>query len=59
MSFRLFRRVRIVPGLRVNLSPRGVSLSVGRRGAWFTAGPRGPAGDGRMAGNGSILDGAG
>ena len=41
MGFRLWRRVRIVPGLRVNLSKSGVSLSVGRRGAWYTTGPRG------------------
>jgi hypothetical protein len=30
-----------MPGLRMNLSRSGVSLSVGRKGAWFTAGPRG------------------
>jgi Protein of unknown function (DUF4236) len=41
MSFRFFRRVRIVPGLRVNLSKRGASVSIGRRGAWYTVGPRG------------------
>ncbi len=36
MGFRLWRRVRIVPGLRVNLSKSGVSLSAGRRGALGT-----------------------
>jgi Protein of unknown function (DUF4236) len=41
MTLRFFRRVRIVPGLRVNLSKSGASVSVGRRGAWFTTGPRG------------------
>ena len=41
MSLRFFRRVRIVPGLRVNLSKSGASVSVGRRGAWYTVGPRG------------------
>jgi hypothetical protein len=41
MTLRFFRRVRIIPGLRANLSRSGVSLSVGRRGAWYTAGPRG------------------
>jgi hypothetical protein len=41
MSIRFWRRVRIVPGLRVNLSKSGASLSVGRRGAWLTSGPRG------------------
>jgi hypothetical protein len=41
MGFRFFRRVRIAPGFRVNLSKRGVSLSAGGRGHWFTIGPRG------------------
>jgi uncharacterized protein DUF4236 len=41
MPLRLWRRFRIVPGLRVNLSKGDLSLSVGRRGAWFTTGARG------------------
>jgi Protein of unknown function (DUF4236) len=41
MRLRLWRRFRIVPGIRANLSRSGVSLSVGRRGAWYTTGPRG------------------
>jgi hypothetical protein len=41
MTIRFWRRVRIAPGLRVNLSKRGASVSVGRRGAWLTTGPRG------------------
>ena len=41
MPLRLFRRVQIVPGLRVNLSKGGLSLAIGRRGAWYTTGPRG------------------
>src|SRR5271166_3809627 len=41
MGFRFFRRVRIVPGVRLNLSKSGVSASIGGRGAWFTVGPRG------------------
>jgi hypothetical protein len=44
MPLRFFRRVRLAPGLRVNLSKSGVSLSIGARGAWFTVGPRGPRG---------------
>src|SRR6202035_4070240 len=32
------RRVRLFPGMRVNLSQLGASLSVGRRGSWFTFG---------------------
>jgi hypothetical protein len=30
-----------MPGLRVNLSKRGASLSIGHRGAWYTFGPSG------------------
>jgi hypothetical protein len=41
MSLRFFRRKTIVPGLRLNLSKSGVSISVGRRGAWFTIRPGG------------------
>jgi hypothetical protein len=43
MGFRFWRRVRIIPGMRVNLSKRGVSASIGKRGLWLTVGPRGPA----------------
>ena len=38
MSYRLFRRVRIAPGLTVNLSKSGPSLSIGGRGAHVTMG---------------------
>jgi hypothetical protein len=41
MGFRFQRRIRIVPGLHLNLSKFGVSASVGRRGSWLTFGPRG------------------
>ena len=41
MGFRFQRRIRILPGFRLNVSKTGVSGSVGRRGAWFTFGPRG------------------
>ena len=39
--FRLFRRVRIAPGLTVNLSKSGPSLSLGVRGAHVTLGRTG------------------
>lgn len=41
MSFRFFRRIRIAPGIRLNLSGSGISASVGRRGAWYTIGANG------------------
>lgn len=40
MGLRFSRRIGIAPGLRVNLSKSGVGLSVGRKGAWLTFGPR-------------------
>ncbi|MCU1317498.1 MAG: hypothetical protein JWN63_2820 [Candidatus Acidoferrum typicum] len=41
MGFRLSRRIRLFPGVRLNVSKSGVSASLGRRGAWLTVGPRG------------------
>jgi len=40
MPLRFSRRVSLIPGLRMNLSKSGPSLSVGHRGTWFTVGPR-------------------
>ena len=41
MSFRFWRRIRIAPGVTLNLSKSGGSLSFGPRGAKFTVGSRG------------------
>ncbi|HDH96892.1 MAG TPA: DUF4236 domain-containing protein [Proteobacteria bacterium] len=41
MAFRFWRRVRIAPGVTLNLSKSGASISVGPRGAKFTIGSRG------------------
>ena len=41
MGLRLFRRIKIAPGISLNLSKSGVSTSVGVRGAHVTIGPRG------------------
>ena len=41
MGFRFSRRVSILPGLKLNLSGSGVSLSAGVRGAHIDLGPRG------------------
>ncbi len=40
-NFRFYRRMRIFPGLSVNLSKSGPSLTVGVSGAHVTVGPRG------------------
>jgi len=41
MGFRFRRSFKVAPGLRLNLSKSEMSTSVGRRGLWFTVGPRG------------------
>jgi hypothetical protein len=41
MGFRFYRRIRIAPGLTLNLSKRGTSVSVGERGAHVTLGSHG------------------
>ena len=41
MGYRFWRRVKIAPGVTLNLSKSGGSLSFGPRGAKFTVGPRG------------------
>ena len=38
MGFRFSRRIRIAPGIRLNLSKSGISTSIGTRGAWMTFG---------------------
>ena len=40
MAFQFYKRIRLIPGLRVNLSRSGASLSIGHRGAWYTIGAR-------------------
>jgi hypothetical protein len=40
MTIRFWRRVRVAPFLRLNLSKSGVSISAGKRGAWLTIGRR-------------------
>lgn len=41
MGFRFYKRIRIAPGLSINLGKRGASVSVGPRGAKMTFGPNG------------------
>jgi tetratricopeptide (TPR) repeat protein len=41
MAFRFFRRMKLAPGVSLNLSKSGASLSFGPRGAKVTVGPRG------------------
>ena len=52
MGFRFWRRVRIAPGLRVNLSRSGASLSAGPTGAAATIGPGGARGTVGLPGTG-------
>ena len=41
MGWRLFRRVRLAPGMRLNFSRSGPSISIGPRGLTRTFGRRG------------------
>jgi hypothetical protein len=41
MPFRFQRRISVAPGIRLNLSKRSISTSIGGRGSWFTIGTRG------------------
>ncbi len=52
MGFRFWRRVRILPGVSLNLSKSGASLSFGPRGARYTIGPRGTRATVGMPGTG-------
>lgn len=52
MSFRFQKRIRVAPGLRVNLSKRGISTSVGRRGGTVSVGRRGVYGNVGLPGTG-------
>ena len=38
---RFFRRIKILPGLKLNVSKRGMSVSAGVRGAHVTVGTQG------------------
>ncbi|GEM_PF-1800294 len=40
-NFRFYRRLNLFPGLSVNISKSGPSLTIGVRGAHLTFGPRG------------------
>ena len=52
MGFRFWRRIRVAPGMTLNLSKTGGSLSFGVRGAHVTAGRRGMQGTVGIPGSG-------
>ena len=58
MGFRFYRRVSLIPDLRLNACRSG-GLSIGHRGAWYTIRPSRPSGDAGTARNWPLLDGAG
>ena len=41
MGFRFRHGVKLFPGVRLNASKSGLSMSIGTRGAWYTVGPKG------------------
>ena len=52
MGFRFSKRIKLMPGVRVNISKSGASLSVGPRGASVTMGKRGVYGNVGIPGSG-------
>ncbi|WP_339806766.1 DUF4236 domain-containing protein [uncultured Marinobacter sp.] len=52
MAFRFQRRIKIAPGIRLNVSKRGVGLSAGPRGATMSVGRRGVYGNVGVPGTG-------
>jgi hypothetical protein len=41
MGLRIWKRINLIPGVRANVSRRGLSLSLGHRGFWYTLGSHG------------------
>jgi hypothetical protein len=54
MALRYQRRIRIAPGLSLNLNKRSISTSIGRRGAHFTVGSGGQRGTIGIPGTGLV-----
>lgn len=52
MAFRFQRRIRIAPGIRLNISKSGIGLSAGPRGASLSVGRRGVYGNAGIPGTG-------
>lgn len=52
MGFRFQRRITLAPGIRLNLSKRGLGFSVGPRGASLSVGPSGVHGHAGVPGTG-------
>lgn len=52
MGFRFSRRIKIAPGVRINIGLKGTSVSVGPRGASITAGRKGIYGNASIPGTG-------
>lgn len=52
MPFRFWRRIRLAPGVTLNLSKSTASLSLGPRGAKYTISPRGNRATAGLTGTG-------
>jgi hypothetical protein len=52
MGFRFRRSIKLLPGIRLNVSKSGVSTSIGGRGAHINIGPRGTRGTVGIPGTG-------
>lgn len=52
MGFRFRKSIKVLPGVRINLSHRGVGTRVGPKGLGFTAGPSGKRVNASLPGTG-------
>lgn len=52
MGFRFRRRIKLLPGVHLNVGKTGVSTSIGRRGASVTLGKRGTSANVGLPGTG-------
>ncbi len=41
MGLRFYRRLHVVPGVRLNFGTQGTSMRFGHQSAWLTVGPHG------------------
>ena len=55
MGFRFQRRIKIIPGVTLNVGKRGVSTPIGRRGAHITFGQNGVRTTVGIPGTGSLI----
>jgi len=54
MGFRFRKSIKVLPGVRINLSHRGVGTRIGPKGLGFTSGPSGKRINASLPGTGRL-----